>query len=113
MIIVSPPPSRPRMQLISWKPVTADGTLKGFATVWLPNGLVISDCPVHLGSRGPWAALPGRPIIDDLGRHAVDPAGPGKRLWAAIGYWDARELTDGWSAAIVALVRGVVPEALS
>jgi DNA-binding cell septation regulator SpoVG len=100
------------MRLVAWRRVEPSGTLRGFATVRLPIGLVIVDCPVHRGSRGPWAALPGRPVIDDNGRHAADPQRPNKRRWAAMGYWIDRDLTDRGSTAVVKLVRNADPEAL-
>jgi hypothetical protein len=61
----SPMPSVkwPRMRLISWKPLVR-GSLRGFATVELPIGLKIFDCPILTGPNGPRASLPSKPQID-------------------------------------------------
>lgn len=103
---------RPRMRLVGWRPVETTGTLRGFAAVELPIGLTIADCPVHLGPRGPWAALPARPVLDQDGHHLADPARPGKRQWAAVLRWRNHDLGDRWSAAVCALVRAAHPKAL-
>ena len=104
---------RRMMILRAWRPVDAPGTLRGYATIELPIGLIIFDCPVHISHGRPWAALPGRPIIDDTGRHAEDPARPGKRAWAPMGRWLDRDIAERWSARVVELVRGAHPDAFA
>jgi DNA-binding cell septation regulator SpoVG len=92
---------RPRMRLVSFKPLTK-GELRGFATVELPIGLVIDDCPVLVGSSGAWAALPSKPVLDREGRQAKP---DGKPQYASIMKWRDRELQDRFSQAVVDLVR--------
>jgi hypothetical protein len=79
----------------------------------LPIGLVVFDCPVHLSHGHPWAALPGRPVIDDTGRHAEDPSRPGKRAWVPMGKWRDRDIAERWSVRVVELVRGAHPDAFA
>ncbi len=98
----------PRMRLVSFKPLTK-GALRGFATVQLPIGLTIEDCPVLVGTNGPWATLPGKPVIGRDGRQVNV---GGKSQYAAILKWRDRELADRWSAAVVELVRQHHPDAL-
>jgi hypothetical protein len=46
----------------------------GFATVELPTGLELIDCPVLVGSNGPWARLPSKPVLGHEGKQ-VKPSG--------------------------------------
>jgi hypothetical protein len=104
------PPSsdRPRMRLISWKPLIK-GSLRGFVSVELPIGLKLIDCPVLIGPNGPWASLPSKPVLDREGRHARP---DGKPQFAPVLEWRSRELGDRFSAAVVALVRAADPKAI-
>jgi hypothetical protein len=40
-------PDPPRMRLVAWRRVEPAGTLRGFATVRLSIGLIITDCLIH------------------------------------------------------------------
>jgi hypothetical protein len=102
------PRPRPSMRLMSWKPVTK-GALRGFATVELPIGLTLIDCPVLVGPNGAWAALPTKPVLDRDGKHAK-PGGKGQ--YAPVVEWRDRELADRFSEAVVTVVREVHPDAL-
>jgi hypothetical protein len=108
--LLRPEPQRPRMTLITWKPV-ARGALLGFATIELPIGLQIADCGVFCGDNGRfWASLPARPQLED-GRHRRDAAG--KALYVAVLEWRSKELRNAWSDAVIDLVRATHPEAFS
>ena len=54
---------RRRMRLVSWKRI-GKRSLRGFATVELPIGPQLIDCPVFVGKNGAWASLPAKPDID-------------------------------------------------
>ena len=97
-----------QMRLIGFKPLVK-GSLRGFATVQLPIGLTIEDCPVLVGRNGAWAALPAKPVLDREGRQ-VKP--DGKPQYVAILKWRDRDLSDRFSAAVVDLVRQHHPDAL-
>jgi hypothetical protein len=98
----------PRMQLIAWRPLVK-GSLRGFATVELPNGLQIFDVAVFANANGAWANLPSKPLLDD-GRHKL--GADGKPAYAAVLDWNDRALAKRFSQAVVELVRLRHPEAL-
>ena len=102
-------PSAPsRMRLISFRSFVK-GSLRGFASIELANGLRINECPIFLSSGKTWAALPSKPIIDREGRHHVV---NGVRQYSAILEWRDCDLSDRFSAAIVELVKVKHPDAL-
>jgi hypothetical protein len=93
--------------LTAFKPLRK-GSLLGFASVRLPSGLLISDCPVNTSHGKFWASLPSRPVIDKEGRHVER---DGKKQYAAILSWSDRETADAWSARVVELVHEHHPSA--
>src|SRR4051794_23028636 len=101
------PGAHPSMTLEAFRPMVK-GTRRGFATVRMPDSLVIADCAVCTSHGKVWATLPSKPIVDD-GRHVEK---DGKRQYIAILKWADRATADRWSAEVVALVRAAHPEAL-
>jgi hypothetical protein len=101
---------RPRMKLLGWKAISASASLRGFATIELPIGLKLIDCPVMIGSQGPWAALPSKHKIGKDG--LVIKGSNGKGLYEPVAEWRDRRLSDLFSASIVQLVRERFPGAL-
>jgi hypothetical protein len=101
--------TRPKMRLVSWKPLIKN-SLRGFATIELPIGLRMFDVPVLVSNGKAWASLPSKPQIDKDGQHKRD--ANGKPAYAPILEWRDRDLADGFSAAVVALIRDAHPEAL-
>ena len=99
-------PDRPRMRLEGFKALRK-GSLLGFASIRLPNGLTVADCPIFMSHEKCWASLPSKPVLDREGRH-VEQAG--KKRYASILSWDDRATADRWSAAVVDLVREQYPE---
>jgi hypothetical protein len=104
-----PAPQRPRMALVSWRPI-ARGSLRGFAEVTLSIGLTIRDIAVLVGKNGPFAMLPSKPQIDKEGRHKTDANGKG--AYVAMLEWCNRDLAARFSAAVVELVRREDPGGL-
>jgi DNA-binding cell septation regulator SpoVG len=100
--------SRPGMRLLRWKPLVKN-SLRGFADIELPNGLVIHEIPVLTSHGKCWAALPSKPQLAD-GRHRTGP--DGKPAYTPILEWRSRELSDAFSAKLVKLVREQHPDAL-
>jgi hypothetical protein len=94
-------PERPHMRRGSFQPVYR-GHSRGFATVKLPNGLIIVDCPVGITNGRTWAALPSKPILDRDGRHVEE---GGKKKYALVLQWSDRETAARWSETVAALVR--------
>ena len=103
----APPPRR--MRLTKWKPHRA-GALRGFATVRLPSGLLLVDCPVFQNSQAAWAHLPGKPQLDRAGCVVIT---NGVHEYEPIVSWPDRATHDRWSQAVIALVRAADPGAFA
>jgi hypothetical protein len=97
----APDRNRPRMQLLEWKRIDK-GALVGRATVLLPNGLQIADIGVFQKDSRSWAQLPAEPMCDAAGEMLKDDRG--KTRYRSPLKWSSRELQDGSSAALVAIV---------
>jgi hypothetical protein len=86
------------MRLIEFRPLSKN-TLRGFAVLELPSGLVVRDVSIHQKGEKCWAGLPSRPMVgsDDkvIRNHA------GKVQYAAMLGWRDRGLADRFSAAVV------------
>jgi hypothetical protein len=93
-------PVSSRLRLLSFKPLVK-GALRGFASVEVPPGLQITDCPVTVGSNGAWATLPGKPILDREGRQVET---NGKKQYTPFAQWRDRELQRRFSDAVIALI---------
>jgi hypothetical protein len=105
-----PTAQRPRtIALVAWRPFVK-GALRGFATVELPIGLEIADCPVLVSNGKAWASLPSKPVLDRDGRQKTD--ANGRPAYTAILEWRAQELRDRFSDAVVEAIRRLHPEAL-
>ena len=102
-------PPLQRMRLVKWRRVVR-GSLRGFATVELPIGLVIYDAPVFVGRNGPFARMPAKPQLDRDGRQK---RADGQPLYDAVIDWKSRALADRFSAALIALVVAAHPDALA
>ena len=85
-------------------------SLRGFATVELPSGLVIKDISMHTSNGKSWASLPAKPHIAKDGSPVMK---DGKAQYLSILQWKNRDLADGFSAALVGLVTAEHPNALN
>jgi hypothetical protein len=103
-----PQPPRPSLQLLGFKPVRRN-SLRGFAEVRLPNGLIVTD--VVLGEAGgrQWALLPSKPMIDRDGNLRREDSG--KIRYTPVIEWASTALRDEFSRRVVALVRARHPDA--
>jgi hypothetical protein len=105
------PSNRPTLRLLSFKAVRK-ATLRGFAAVRLPIGLVITDIPVNQANNGTaWASLPARPMLDRDGNVMRDERDGGIR-YGKIIEWGSTELRQAFSERVVALVRAQYPDGL-
>lgn len=95
------------MKLTRWRPHRS-GALAGFASVRLPCGLMLADCPVFSNGKATWANLPSKPRLDRDGRVVVL---DGVRQYESIVTWPDRETHNRWSTATVDLVRAADPGA--
>lgn len=58
-------------------------SLRGFCDLSLARGLTIKDCALHQQNGRECIGLPGKPLIDEDGRHRIDP-GTGRRLYVPV-----------------------------
>jgi hypothetical protein len=89
-----------RMQLVTWTRLRKN-SLFGFATVSLPIGLTLIDCPVLESNGRRWATLPSKAQIED-GQQRRD--ANGKPAYSPLGEWQSKKLRDAFSDRIISLV---------
>lgn len=95
------------MQLREFRSVVKN-TLRGFATVELPSGLVIYDIPVHTKGGKSWASMPSAPQIENGAVRVKD----GKAQYKRILEWRDRDLQDRFSTALCDLITTHNPNVL-
>jgi hypothetical protein len=98
-----------QMRLMNWRPLRR-GKLYGFASVELPIGLQINECPVLDGPEGVWATLPTRPELERDGSARL--GANGARVYQMLLEWRSRRLREAFSQRVVALVRQAYPDDL-
>lgn len=89
------------MQLLDWKRIDR-GALIGRAKVLLPCGLEISNIAIFEKDGRRWSQMPSEAMCDAGGQILKDESG--KARYRAPLKWSTRELQDGFSEALVALV---------
>ena len=92
---------RPKMRLLDWKQIDK-GFLVGRAKVILPNGLEIADIGIFSKDGRTWSQMPAQQVRDAEGRPITDDRG--KSHYVSSIKWSTRELQDGFSEALIALV---------
>jgi len=99
------------MQLLGFRAVRKN-SLRGFAIIKLPNGLIIHDVVIGQGGRAgaAWANLPSKPMIDSAGTALRDDAG--KIRYSVVNEWSSLDNRSEFSRRVVALVRAQYPDAL-
>jgi hypothetical protein len=99
------------VNLRKWTPRRAGTTLRGFAEIELPSGMILSDVAVHVASNGrAWASPPSRPQIDRDGQHMVGKEG--KKLYQPIITFRDRDIGDRFSRAVLDAVAAAHPHEL-
>jgi hypothetical protein len=86
-------------------------TLRGFARVRMPSGMVLHDVAVHQQNGTAWASPASKPMIGRDGTVMRDTTG--KIQYTPVVAFTSRELRDRFSASVVAALRDRFPEALS
>jgi hypothetical protein len=99
------PPTR--MQLLEAKAVLK-GTLRGFAAVKLPNGLVVNDVVLGESDGRQWAFLPSKAMLDRDGNLLRDPGG--RPRYVPVVEWADAALRQEFSRRVVALVCAAHPD---
>jgi hypothetical protein len=104
-----PPPS-PSITASDWRPMVRN-TLRGFVTLTLrPSGLVLRECAAHEQGERRWIGLPGKPQLDQDGRHRIDPA-TGKKLYTPVVEILGKEERDRFQRLALAAVHRLLGEA--
>jgi hypothetical protein len=98
-----------RATLLAWTPHTA-GTLRGFARVQFPSGIIVDGITVHVAGSRAWATPPGRPWIED-GQLVREP--DGKPRYATIISFVNHGRRARWSDTVLAAVNEHDPTILA
>jgi hypothetical protein len=85
-------------------------SLRGFATVVQPSGMVLHDVAIHQRDGTAWASPASKPMLDRNGQQMK--GADGKGLWVPIISFNSKAVRDKWSGAIVDAVRQAYPQAL-
>lgn len=99
----------PEIIVTDWKPITHP-SLRGFATVTFPSGLIFNDVSIVVTNGKPWAAAPSKPLIDKNG--AALRGGDGKVKYAPIIAFADKKTRDRWSDGVIAALRAAHPGAI-
>lgn len=97
------------VKVLDWRPMPRN-TLRGFAKLEFPSGMVISDVVILQSERGPWASPPSKPMISRDGSAMKDDAG--KIRYVPVIEFVDRATRERWSDAVITALRESHPEAL-
>ena len=87
-------------------------TLRGFARVRFPSGLILDEVSIHASESGKcWASPPSRPVLDPDGNPRRGP--DGKLRYGVLVSFAAPEIRTAWSGQVIEAVRAKFPTALS
>lgn len=84
-------------------------TLRGFAKVTLPSGMILSDVSVHVSGETAWASPASKPVLDRNGVATRDSSG--KIRYTPIVSFTRCDLRDRFSNGIIEALRASHPEA--
>ncbi len=86
-------------------------SLRGFATVVQPSGMILHDVAIHQRDGSAWASPASKPMLDRNGQQMKNE--DGKPLWVPIISFSSKAVRDKWSGAIIEAVRQAYPEAFT
>lgn len=89
------------MKCTDYRPMQS-GSLRGFATLELANGLGLVDCTHHMAGDGEWVNPPGKPQLDKEKRPVLK---EGKLQYSQVVTFRDKATRDAWSQAAVAAIR--------
>ncbi len=84
-------------------------TLRGFARVALPSGMILSDVSVHVSGETAWASPASKPVLNRDGVATRDSTG--KIRYVPVVSFARRDLRDRFSNGVIEALRGSHPEA--
>ena len=94
------------MIIKEFKAVTRN-SLRGFAEVQMPSGLIFHDVSINCTAGRWWASPASKPVLDRDGKHKRDLSGRGEYL--PIVSFASRELRDLFSDAVISALRDFEP----
>ena len=94
-------------EVIAWRPLLKN-SLRGFATIRQPSGMVIAEIAIHVRDGKAWASPPSKSMLDRDGRQMRD--ADDKPRWSVLITFADRPTQTAWSDAVVAAVRAEHPE---
>ena len=83
-------------------------SLRGFARVRMPSGVIFHDVGIYGKDGTRWASPPSKPM---LGRDGAQIKRDGKPRWTPVVSFAAKEVRDKFSGAIIAAIEAAHPEA--
>jgi DNA-binding cell septation regulator SpoVG len=86
------------------------GSLRGRFDCELPFGLRLHECALMVGAKGPWIAMPSRPMVGKDGKALTD--ANAKRRYEPTASFASREAQDRFSAQVIEALRAAHPEVL-
>lgn len=86
------------------------GSLRGFATIRAPSGIVFHSVGIYQKEGAAWASPPSRPKLGRDGAQMRDREG--KLLWLPVVSFASKDVRDRFSAAVIEALRASNPEAL-
>lgn len=93
--------AKPTITLVEWRALEKN-TLRGFADIRFPFGLVIKGISIHKKNGQSWVAMPSKPQIEQDGSVRREP--DGKIKYVSILEWAERAMSERFSASVIALV---------
>jgi hypothetical protein len=95
---------RPQMVLLDYQPIAGAGALLGRAKVRLPIGLEIAEIGIFKKDGRKWAQLPSEMLRDYQTGQPIKDDRSGKPKYRSTSRWATRELQEGWSEKLIALI---------
>jgi hypothetical protein len=102
--------SAPPVVIEAFTPMVKN-TLRGFATVRMPSGVVFHDVTIHAKNGSAWASPASKPQLDRTGQHMK--GNDGKGLWLPVVTFASKEARDRFSEVVIAALRASRPDALA
>jgi DNA-binding cell septation regulator SpoVG len=97
------------LRVLEWRPLHKN-SLRGFAKIELPSGMILAAVTILTGANGAWASPPSKPMIGRDGIVMKD--ADGKARYTPIIEFTSKERRDKFSAAVIEALRVTHPEAL-
>ena len=100
----------PTITIQEFTPVIRN-SLRGFAKVALPSGMILSDVSVHVSGETAWASPASKPVLDRNGMATRDSTG--KIRYVPVVSFARRDIRDRFSTGVIEALRASHPEALT